>query len=99
MGIARYLRAFFAFLGLAFLTRGSGGVFSSVRRTSSGLGAFALLMVWKPRPWTRTNQFALRSLLILLQLLPRRFGTGIGTRISFRIRRPPRRSPGLWRKK
>ena len=36
-GEARYLRAFFAFLGLAFCTCGAGGIFSIRRSTSSGV--------------------------------------------------------------
>ena len=43
MGEVAYFAAFFRFLGLAFLTRGSGGVFRSVRSTSSGLGGFAFM--------------------------------------------------------
>ncbi len=45
-----YLEALFRFLGFAFLTRGSGGVFKRVRSTSSGLGVFALFMGKKDRP-------------------------------------------------
>ncbi len=44
-GMARYFRAFFAFLGFGFWTCGAGGVFSMRRSTSSGFGTERLSMV------------------------------------------------------